>query len=83
MYRDSHSCIVGHRGRNRGGRNPIRAHTEPGGSDPLAGSDSLLNLATNGNRYQTIYNYLHCGKCPAGIMDACENHKRACNEVQY
>ena len=26
--------------------------------------------------YQTIYNYLHCGKCPAE-MDACVNHKRA------
>ena len=50
---DSHSCIVGHRGRNRGAGvtgNPIRAYTDPGGSDPLAGSDSLLNLATHGNR---------------------------------
>ena len=26
--------------------------------------------------YQTIYNYLHCGKCPAG-MDACVHHKRS------
>ena len=42
--------------------NPIRAYTDPGGLDPLAGSDSLLNLEIHIHRGRN-----HGGAAGAGV----------------